>query len=43
MKSKFYGKFQRFNALDGSIEMLKMAEFTKFSIKIRNCEAFYEA
>ena len=33
MKSKLYGKFQRFNAIDGSIEMLKMAEFTNFQLK----------
>ena len=33
MKSKLYGKFQRFNAIDGSIEMLKMAELTNFQLK----------
>ena len=42
-EAKLYGKFQRFNAIDGSIEMLKMVKFPKISIKIRNCKTFYEA
>ena len=42
-KSKLSGKFQRFNAIDGRIEMLKMVEFSKMSIKMKNCETFYEA
>ena len=28
-----YGKFQRFNAIDGSIEMLKMIDFRKFQLQ----------
>ena len=42
-KSKLSGKFQRFNAIDGRIEMLKMVEFSKMSIKMKNCKTFYEA
>ena len=42
-KSKLYGKFQRFNAIDGSIEQLKMVEYPKMSIKMKNCKTFYEA
>ena len=41
-KSKLPGKFQHFNAIDGSIEMLKMGEFPKTSIKMKNCKTFYE-
>ena len=42
-KSKLHGKVQRFNAIDGSIERLKMVEFPKISIKMKNCKTFYEA
>ena len=42
-KSKLYGKFQRFNAIDGSIELLKMVEYLKMSTKMKNCKTFYEA
>ena len=42
-KLKLYGKFHRFNAIDGSIKMLKMVEFPKISIKMKNCKTFYEA
>ena len=37
------GKFQRFSAIDESIEMLKKVEFPKTSIKMKNCKTFYEA
>ena len=42
-KSKLYGNFQRFNAIDGNIEFLKMVEYLKKSIKMKNCRTFYEA
>ena len=42
-KSKLYGKFQRFDAIDGSTERLKMVKFAKISIKMKNCKTFYEA
>ena len=42
-KSRLSGKFQRFNAIDESIEMLKKVEFPKTSIKMKNCKTFYEA
>ena len=29
LKSKLSGKFERFNAIDGSIKMLKIVEFQK--------------
>ena len=35
LMSKLLGKFQRFNAIDKSIEML-----TKISIKMENCKLF---
>ena len=43
LKSKLSGKFQRFNAIDGSIEMLKKIKFPRISIKIKDCEIIYEA
>ena len=43
LKSKLSGKFQRFNAVDGSIEMLKNSWISKIWIKIKNCKTFYEA
>ena len=33
LKSKLSGKFQRFNAINRCIEMLKIVEFSKISIK----------
>ena len=44
-KFKLSGKFQSFNAIDGgSIKMLKKkTDFTKISIKRKNCKTFYEA
>ena len=39
-KSKLSGKFQRFNAIEGSYQN---AEFPKASTKMKNCKAFYEA
>ena len=43
LKSKFSGKFQRFNAINRCIEMLKIVEFSKISIKIQNCKTFSKA
>ena len=43
LKSKLSGKSQRFNAIDGSIEMLKNSWISKIWIKIKNCKTFYEA
>ena len=43
LKSKLSGKFQRFNAINRSIEMLKIVEFSKISIKIKNCKTFCKA
>ena len=37
LKSKLSGEFQRFNAIDGSIEMLKI------SINMKNLKTFYES
>ena len=42
-KLKLYRKFQRFNAIAESIEMLKMVEFPKNSFKMKNCKIFYDA
>ena len=43
LKSKLPEKFQRFNAIDRSIKMLKIVEFSKIlSIKTENCKIFYE-
>ena len=42
LKSKLSGKFQRFNSTDGSIEMLKKAEFPKVSIKMKNLRTYYK-
>ena len=39
-KSKSYGKFQLFNATDGSIKILKMVQVLKISIKMKNCKTF---
>ena len=40
LKSKLSGKFQRFNAIYRSIEMLKIVEFSKISIKMKNYKTF---
>ena len=42
LKSKLSGKFQRFNAIDESIDMLKNVEFRKISVEMKNCKTFYE-
>ena len=39
-KYKLPGKSQRFNAINGSIEMLRIVEFSKISIKIKNFKKF---
>ena len=36
LKSNLPGKFQRFSAIDGSIEMLKIVEFQKTLFKMKN-------
>ena len=41
-KSKLYGKFQRFSAIDGIIELLKMVEYPKMPSKIKICKTFYK-
>ena len=43
LKFKFSEKFQHFNALDGTIKMMKIAKFPKISIKMKHCKTFYEA
>ena len=43
LKSKLSGKFQRFNAINRCIEMLKLVEFSKISIEIKNCNTFCKA
>ena len=40
LKSKLSGKVQRFNAINRSIEMLKIIEFSKSSIKMKNFKTF---
>ena len=40
LKSQFSAKFQRFNAIDKSIEMLKKVEFSKISIKMKSYKTF---
>ena len=40
LKSKLSGKIQRLNAINRSIEMLKIVEFSKISIKTKNCKTF---
>ena len=40
LKSKLSGKIQRLNAINRSIEMLKIVEFSKISIKTKNCKIF---
>ena len=41
--SKLSGKFHRFSAIDGSIEMLKNGSYSKNSIKMKNLKLFCEA
>ena len=43
LKSKLSGKFQRFNAINRCIRILKLVEFSKISIKIKNCKTFFKA
>ena len=43
LESKLCGKFQCFDAIDGSIEILKMVEISKISIKMKNFKTFYES
>ena len=43
LKPKLSENFQRFNAIDGSTEMLKTVEFPKVSMNVKNFETFYEA
>ena len=40
LKSELFGKFQRFNAIDGNIEMLKKVEFLKISVKMKILKCF---
>ena len=45
LKPKLPRKFQRFNAIDGKIEVTKqwkIVEFPKIWIKMKNCTTFYE-
>ena len=43
LKPKLSGKFQRFNAIDGSIKLLKKSWISKkIPVKIKNCKAFYK-
>ena len=43
LKSKLSGKFQRFNAIDGNIEMLKYSWISKNFNQMKNLKAFCEA
>ena len=43
LMSKLSGKFHRFSAIDGSIEMLKNGSISKNSIKMKNFKLFCEA
>ena len=40
LRPNFFEKFRRFNAIDRSIKMLKIIEFSKVSIKMKNCKHF---
>ena len=42
LKFKLSGKFQRFNTIDRSVEMLKTVEHQNISIKMNNFKIFYE-
>ena len=43
LKSKLSGKYQRFNVIDGSIEMLKNSWISKILIKMKHFKTFCEA
>ena len=43
LKSKLSEKFQRFSAINRRIEMLKLVEFSKISMKIKNYKIFCKA
>ena len=44
LKSKLSGKYQRFNAIDGSIELVKNSRIYKNSIKMNfSCKTFCKA
>ena len=43
LKSKLSGKFQRFNAVDGSMENWYIAGFPKISIKMKKSKTSYKA
>ena len=43
LKSKLSGKFQRFSAINRRIEILKLVEFSKISMKIKNYKTFWKA
>ena len=40
---KLSGKFQRFKAINRSIEKLNIVEFSRISIKIKSCKTFCKA
>ena len=42
LKSKFCGKFQRFNVINGNIKTLRIVEFPKVSIKMKIFKTFYD-
>ena len=41
LKFKLSVKFQRFSAINGNFKMLKIVEFPKNSIKMKNFKTFY--
>ena len=43
LKLKLSRKFQSFSPIDGRIEILKIVEFPKVSIKMKNFKTFYKA
>ena len=43
LKSNFSGKVQPFDVIDGTIKMKKIVEYQKTSLKMKNCQTFYEA
>ena len=43
LKSKFPVKFKCFTGIDGSIERLKINEFPKILIKMKNLKTSFEA
>ena len=42
-KSELSRRFQHFNAIDRSIKILKIVEFSKISIRMKNCKTFCKA